>query len=145
MIFESKALLKAWSSEVDDEKNSRLSQLFPPNAKVFVADLKSLIIGLKGKQNPQGKAHRYLDNICNTLDSHSAMISMLPDQSIYASIFCGVFKTLVSVRKFQENLTRTLLTVEGFYKPPQHHRSAFPWAEGCRGYCSLLCSKSDLG
>jgi hypothetical protein len=94
-------LVETWGLEVEEKKNSKLSKLFPEKTEISMAQLKSLIIGIKDKQKPQGKAHRYLENICNTLDSHSDMISMLPDQSIYASVFCGVFKTLVRVRKFQ--------------------------------------------
>ena len=95
--IEGKLLHETWDSEAK-LKNSKLSQIFPNNTAASLADLKSFMIGLKDKQKPQGKVHRYMDSICSTLDSHSAMLSMLPDQSIYVSILCGAFKTLLSVR-----------------------------------------------
>jgi len=45
-----------------------------------------------------GKTRQYFDKICSNLSSHSAILEVLPNQSQYLSIFCGVVKTLLKVK-----------------------------------------------
>jgi len=35
--------------------------------------------------------------VCNTLNSHKEIFSILPNQSLYASVFCGTLSVLVQV------------------------------------------------
>jgi hypothetical protein len=44
-----------------------------------------------------GKTRQYFDKFCSNLSSHSAILEVLPNQSQYLSIFCGVVKTLLKV------------------------------------------------
>lgn len=45
-----------------------------------------------------GKAQLYLHKFCSTLQNHSNLFDMLPNQSQYFSMFCGSVKTLIKVR-----------------------------------------------
>lgn len=36
---------------------------------------------------------------CKTLDSHSALLGLVPSQSIYCSLFCGAITCIVKVRR----------------------------------------------
>ena len=51
-----------------------------------------------------GKAQARFHRFCGTLDSHSTMFSVLPDQNEYFSLFCGGVKTLIKVDMLPETL-----------------------------------------
>lgn len=44
-----------------------------------------------------GKPQKYFHGFCSSLDAHSNLLKLLPEQSQYFSIFCGVTHTLIQV------------------------------------------------
>ena len=51
----------------------------------------------KKQKGPQGKMDKYFHKICGSLDSHSNMLGMLPQNNQYVSIFTGALTTIVQV------------------------------------------------
>jgi hypothetical protein len=62
-----------------------------------------------------GKAQKYFHKFCGTLNAHSNLLDMLPNQSEYCSIFCGSIKALVQAsvnhRKIAEELAKALVDI----------------------------------
>ncbi|KAF4536168.1 Phytanoyl-dioxygenase family protein [Lasiodiplodia theobromae] len=50
----------------------------------------------------------YLRSICNTIDSHSAVLEMLPSSNDYASVLCGGLTTVVKASANYTNIVETL-------------------------------------
>lgn len=62
-----------------------------------------------------GKAQKYFHKFCGTLNAHSNLLDMLPNQSEYCSIFCGAIKALIQAsvnhRKIAEELAKALVDI----------------------------------
>ena len=51
----------------------------------------------KKRKGFSGQTKTWFRKICNTLDSHSTLLELLPSSSQYASVFCGTLQTLIKV------------------------------------------------
>lgn len=62
-----------------------------------------------------GKAQKYFHKFCATLNAHSNLLEMLPNQSEYCSIFCGSIKALIQAsvnhRKIAEEIAQALVDI----------------------------------
>lgn len=58
---------------------------------------------------------KYFHKFCGTLNAHSNLLEMLPNQSEYCSIFCGAIKALVQAsvnhRKIAEEIAKALVDI----------------------------------
>ena len=97
-------LNKAWTSFSDtsqDSQNANSTNKANPlerKENITIDELKDYVRSLADKlDQSHGKTRRYFDKFCATLTSHSAMLEVLPNQSQYLSIFCGVVKTIIKV------------------------------------------------
>jgi hypothetical protein len=61
-------------------------------------ELRTTVLAAKEKYKSTPRLPSYLDSIFSTLDAHSNLFSILPSQSQYFSVFCGVVKVLIKVR-----------------------------------------------
>ena len=97
-------LKEAWTSFSDtlQDKQSKSSidkaVLLEWEGNNTIDELRDSVRAIADKidQN-HGKTRRYFDKLCSSLSSHSAILEVLPNQSQYLSIFCGVVKTLLKV------------------------------------------------
>jgi hypothetical protein len=95
-------LQKAWIEflvESQDKKDSsRSKQIALADENITSLDgLNAILSATKENCKGAGKLRFYLDKLCRTLDSHSNLFDILPNQNQYCSIFCGAIKTLVKV------------------------------------------------
>ncbi|RDW84885.1 hypothetical protein BP6252_02475 [Coleophoma cylindrospora] len=133
LIMESQELHKALVPELQGNQTSIFHNMMLHDANTSIANLLSTITVIRRKQKHQGKAHRYLGKICDTLDSHSKLLDMLPNQSIYASILCGGIKTLIGAsvnhRKILEALSGDLMEVGNLIQSCVHRATLVNTAE----------------
>jgi FMN-dependent NADH-azoreductase len=95
-------LQKAWReflAEWQDKKsNSHTKQTPLADENITSLDeLNAIVLAAKENCKGAGRLRHYLDKLCQTLNSHSNLFDMLPNQNQYCSIFCGAIKTLVKV------------------------------------------------
>jgi len=95
----------AWTSfsdqSQDEQGTSSTNQANPIEWRenLTIDDLKDSVRSVADKlDQSHGKARRYFDKFCGSLNSHSAILEVLHNQSQYLSIFCGVVKTLLKVK-----------------------------------------------
>jgi hypothetical protein len=95
-------LQKAWSEflvEWQDKKtNSHTKEnAFADENITSMGELNAIVSAAKENCKGPGRLRHYLHKLCQTLDSHSNLFDILPNQNQYCAIFCGAIKTLVKV------------------------------------------------
>jgi hypothetical protein len=103
LSIENELLSQVWSKFLIDseDKQSALYTKHNPLAKSkgdSMNELRTTVLAAKEKYKTIGRLPSYLDSFCSTLDAHSNLFAMLPSQSQYCSVFCGVVTTLIKVR-----------------------------------------------
>ena len=97
-------LKKAWESFLDTSQGNR-STSYTKKATSLEWSENNTIKGLRDSvlaaadklDKSHGKTREHFHKFCSNLSSHSAILEVLPNQSQYLSIFCGVVKTLLKV------------------------------------------------
>lgn len=102
--FEYEALQEAWvafmatSQDKQGSTYAKNPNLLKHSDNFTIEDLRNIVLSTAEKlDESHGKTRRYFDKFCSSLSSHSTILEVLPDQSQYLSIFCGVVKTLLKV------------------------------------------------
>src|SRR6266536_4177063 len=92
-------LKKTWipfSDAFQDKKSTSFTKKLNPlewTETITIDELKDFVRSVADKlDQSHGKARRYFDKFCRSLSSHSTILEVLPNQSQYLSIFCGVVK-----------------------------------------------------
>jgi hypothetical protein len=96
-------LQKAWIEFLTESQGKKgdpqTKQIALANENITSLDeLNKIISAAKGSCKGSGRLRHHLDKLCRTLDSHSNLFDILPNQNQYCSIFCGAIKTLVKVK-----------------------------------------------
>lgn len=72
---------------------------FEPTIKGVTAMINAVIVRWqdKRKKGRSGKAMTFFHKFCDTLDSHSSLIKLLPDGNEYVSVFTGALNAIIKV------------------------------------------------
>ena len=104
IAFEYELLQEAWIAFTDasqDKQSTTLTKNSSPlkwSDNITLEDLSNSVrLAAEKLDESHGKTRRYFDKFCKSLNSHSTMLEVLPNQSQYLSILCGVVKTLLKV------------------------------------------------
>jgi hypothetical protein len=104
IAFECESLKEAWIAFTEasqDKQSTALSKktsLLEWRDNVTIDDLRNSVrLTAQTLDNSHGKSRRYFDKFCASLNSHSIILDILPDQNQYLSMFCGAVKTLLKV------------------------------------------------
>jgi len=71
-----------------------------PSVDGLIGMVDKVARGWQNKRNASkaGKYIGYFTRFCETLNSHSSMLEILPDGNEYVSLFTGTLKTIINVR-----------------------------------------------
>ncbi|KAF2656516.1 hypothetical protein K491DRAFT_777898 [Lophiostoma macrostomum CBS 122681] len=73
------------------------------------SELKSLVEGQETQwKSTHGTVYKNFQRLCRNLDDHKQILSIFPQQSLYASVFCGSISLIIQASVHHEDIAETL-------------------------------------